>query len=106
MVETFLVPEFRGTTSCVARHVCGLDDQVGADNLGISSDSGWSRATFTTAAARPDRRFYRASHLAPRTSHIAQYPSTPHCSKVCETGGCGQYPFRHFAVSFVKTILT
>ena len=69
MVEIFLIHEFRGTTSCVARHVCGLDDQVGADNLGISSDSGWSRATFTTAAARPDRRFYRASHLAPRTLH-------------------------------------
>ncbi len=97
-----LRPSFQVTFGC-------LDDLVYAVNPGriIGAFVGGGVGELSQrAAARPDRRFYRASHLALRTSHITQYPSTPHCSKVCETGGCGQYPFGHFAVSFVKTILT
>jgi hypothetical protein len=44
--------------------------------------------------------------FAPRPSPLAQYPSTFPCSKLCERADAGSYPFRHFVVSFIKTILT
>jgi hypothetical protein len=49
-------------------------------------------------------------HLSPITYHLLpitqQYPSTFPCSKLCERADAGSYPFRHFVVSFIKTIRT